>query len=228
MNDISSLQDIYAGAGLRTSEEARRAESKVKNELGQEDFLDLMVAQLRNQDPMKPMEDGEFLTQMAQFSTSTGIQELKDSFKSFSESMQSGQTLQAASLVGRSVLAPTGVGRLEEGGSLSGSIDLTESSSDVEVRIFNQAGERVRSIGLGQQAAGTVPFKWEGLDDQGQPLPAGDYLIEASANTGNGAEAVETLIATEVENVTLNRSGGLLLGLNGGRTLELSEVRQIQ
>lgn len=228
MNDISSLQDIYAGAGLRTSEEARRAESKVKNELGQEDFLDLMVAQLRNQDPMKPMEDGEFLTQMAQFSTSTGIQELKDSFKSFSESMQSGQTLQAASLVGRSVLAPTGVGRLEEGGSLSGSIDLAESSSDVEVRIFNQAGELVRSIGLGQQAAGTVPFKWEGLDDQGQPLPAGDYLIEASANTGNGAEAVETLIATEVENVTLNRSGGLLLGLNGGRTLELSEVRQIQ
>lgn len=228
MNDISSLQDIYAGAGLRTSEEARRAESKVKNELGQEDFLDLMVAQLRNQDPMKPMEDGEFLTQMAQFSTSTGIQELTDSFKSFSESMQSGQTLQAASLVGRSVLAPTGVGRLEEGGSLSGSIDLTESSSDVEVRIFNQVGERVRSIGLGQQAAGTVPFKWEGLDDQGQSLPAGDYLIEASANTGNGAEAVETLIATEVENVTLNRSGGLLLGLNGGRTLELSEVRQIQ
>lgn len=228
MNDISSLQDIYAGAGLRTSEEARRAESKVKNELGQEDFLDLMVAQLRNQDPMKPMEDGEFLTQMAQFSTSTGIQELKDSFQSFSESMQSGQTLQAASLVGRSVLAPTGVGRLEEGGSLSGSIDLPESSGDVEVRIFNQAGELVRSIGLGQQAAGTVPFKWEGLDDQGQPLPAGDYLIEASANTGNGAEAVETLIATEVENVTLNRSGGLLLGLNGGRTLELSEVRQIQ
>ncbi|RRQ20943.1 flagellar hook assembly protein FlgD [Thiohalobacter thiocyanaticus] len=228
MNDISSLQDIYAGAGLRTSEEASRAESKVKNELGQEDFLDLMVAQLRNQDPMKPMEDGEFLTQMAQFSTSTGIQELKDSFKSFSESMQSGQTLQAASLVGRSVLAPTGVGRLEEGGSLSGSIDLPESSSDVEVRIFNQAGELVRSIGLGQQAAGTVPFKWEGMDDQGQPLPAGDYLVEASANTGNGAEAVETLIATEVENVTLNRSGGLLLGLNGGRTLELSEVRQIQ
>lgn len=228
MNDISSLQDIYASAGLRTSEEARRAESKVKNDLAQEDFLDLMVAQLRNQDPMKPMEDGEFLTQMAQFSTSTGIQELKDSFKSFSESMQSGQTLQAASLVGRSVLAPTGVGRLEEGGSLNGSIDLTESSSDVEVRIFNQAGELVRSIGLGQQAAGTVPFKWEGLDDQGQPLPAGDYLIEASADSGNGAEAVETLIATEVENVTLNRSGGLLLGLNGGRTLELSEVRQIQ
>lgn len=228
MNDISSLQDIYTGAGLRTSEEARRAESKVKNELGQEDFLDLMVAQLRNQDPMKPMEDGEFLTQMAQFSTSTGIQELKDSFKSFSESMQSGQTLQAASLVGRSVLAPTGVGRLEEGGSLSGSVELPESSGNVEVRIFNQSGELVRSIGLGQQAAGTVPFKWEGLDDQGQALPAGEYLIEASADTGEGAEAVETLITTEVENVTINRSGGLLLGLNGGRTLELSEVRQIQ
>lgn len=228
MNDSSSIQNILADAGLRTSEQASEQESKVKNEMGQEDFLDLMVAQLRNQDPMKPMEDGEFLTQMAQFSTSTGIQELKDSFKSFSESMQSGQTMQAASLVGRSVLAPTGVGRLEEGGSLSGSIDLPESSSDVEVRIFNQSGELVRSMGLGQQAAGSVPFKWEGQDDQGQPVAAGDYLIEASADTGDGGKAVETLIATEVENVTLNRSGGLLLGLNGGKTLELSEVRQIQ
>lgn len=228
MNDSSSLQNVLAGAGLRTSEQARQQAGNVKNELGQEDFLDLMVAQLRNQDPMKPMEDGEFLTQMAQFSTSTGIQELKDSFKSFSESVTSGQTLQAANLVGRSVLAPTGVGRLEAGGSLSGSVELPESSGNVEVRVFNQSGELVRSMGLGQQAAGSVPFKWEGLDDQGQPVPAGDYLIEASADTGNGAEAVETLIATEVENVTLNRSGGLLLGLNGGRTLELSEVRQIQ
>ncbi|HSH30166.1 MAG TPA: flagellar hook assembly protein FlgD, partial [Thiohalobacter sp.] len=201
MSDISSLQDIYTGAGLRTSEETQRARSSAKNELGQEDFLDLMVAQLRNQDPMKPMEDGEFLSQMAQFSTSTGIQELQDSFKSFSESMYSGQTLQAAGLVGRSVLAPTGVGRLEAGGSLSGSVELPESSGNVEVRIFNQSGELVRSLGLGQQAAGSVPFKWDGLDSQGQALPAGDYLIEASADTGEGAEAVETLIATQVENV---------------------------
>lgn len=228
MNDSSSLQNILAGAGVRTSEQARQQAGNVKNELGQEDFLDLMVAQLRNQDPMKPMEDGKFLTQMAQFSTSTGIQELKDSFRSFSESMHSGQTLQAANLVGRSVLAPTGFGQLKEGGSLSGSVELPESSGDVEVRILNQSGELVRSMGLGQQAAGSVPFKWDGLDDQGQAVPAGNYLIEASADTGNGAEAAETLIATEVENVTLNRSGGLLLGLNDGRTLELSEVRQIQ
>ena len=228
MNDSSSLQNILAGAGLRTSEQVRQQESKVKNELGQEDFLDLMVAQLRNQDPMKPMEDGEFLTQMAQFSTSTGIQELKDSFKAFSESVTSGQTLQAANLVGRSVLAPTGVGRLETGGSLSGSVELPQSSGDVEVRILNQSGELVRSMALGQQAAGSVPFKWDGMNEQGQPVPAGDYLIEASADTGNGDEAAETLIATQVDNVTLNRSGGLLLGLDGGRSLELSEVRQIQ
>lgn len=227
MSNINTLQDSIAAAGLRTAEQAQQ-QAKGKNELGQEDFLDLMVAQLRNQDPMKPMEDGQFLTQMAQFSTSTGIQELKDSFKSFSDSMYSNQALQAAGLVGHSVLAPTGIGQLQKGGSLSGSIELPASSSDVQLKVYGESGELVRTIDMGQQAAGSVPFKWDGVNDQGEAVPAGNYMISASANTGEGVEAVETLMATEVENVTINRSGGLLLGLTGGRTLDFSEVRQIQ
>ena len=95
-----------------------------RTELGQEDFMTLMIAQFRNQDPFEPLDNGDFLGQLAQFGTVSGIDELNSSFSGLQNSIQSEQALQAANLVGHAVLAETETGFLPPGGSLYGAIDL--------------------------------------------------------------------------------------------------------
>jgi len=200
---------------------------KSRKELGQEEFLELMTAQLQNQDPMKPMESGEFLTQIAQFSTVEGVGDLNEAFGKLSESLVSNQALQAANLVGRSVLAPTGLAALREGGTISGTVELPAASNDVAVNVYDQAGQLVRRVELGSQAAGSVSFQWDGLKDDGQFASPGTYFVNAEASVDGRTEAVDTLLESQVRSVTLSNSGGLLLDLEGVGSLDFSEVQQI-
>ena len=213
------------GLEFRTVQEL--SAEKSRKELGQEEFLELMTAQLQNQDPMKPMESGEFLTQIAQFSTVEGVGDLNEAFAKLSESLVSNQALQAANLVGRSVLAPTGLAALSEGGSIGGAVDLPVASSDVAVNVYDQAGQLVRRLELGSQAAGSVSFQWDGLQDDGQFAAPGTYFVSAEASVDGQTEAVDTVLASKVRSVTLSNSGGLLLDLEGVGSLDFSEVQQI-
>ena len=211
--DFRSVQDL-------TVEKSRK-------ELGQEEFLQLMTAQLQNQDPMKPMESGDFLTQIAQFSTVEGVGDLNESFAALSQSLVSNQALQAANLVGRSVLAPTGLAALAEGGTISGAVELPAASNDVSVNLYDQSGQLVRRLELGSQAAGEAAFQWDGLKDDGQFAPPGTYFVSAEANVDGRTEAIDTLLESRVRSVTLSNSGGLLLDLEGVGSLDFSEVAQI-
>ncbi len=221
MIDTSSLQ----GAGFRSLQDLNKEDKR--KELGQEDFLKLMTTQLQNQDPFKPMENGDFLAQIAQFSTVSGIGDLQKSFDSLSESLVSNQALQAATLVGRKVLAPTGTAALAQGGSIQGTVELPSASSNVVVNVYDKAGQVIRRLDLGSQAAGSVAFQWDGLKDDGQYAEPGSYLISAEASFSGRTESVEALIASEVRSVTVGNSGGLLLDLAGVGPLEFSQVRQI-
>ena len=198
-----------------------------RKDLGQEQFLELMTAQLQNQDPFKPMESGDFLGQIAQFSTVEGIGDLNDSFSGLSQSLVSNQALQATNLVGRQVLAPTGVAALSQGGNIRGNVELPAASGEVVVNVYDQAGQVVRRLELGSQAAGPVAFQWDGLKNDGQFASPGSYFISAEASIDGQFESVETLLASEVRSVTLSNSGGLLLDLDGIGSLDFSEVRQI-
>jgi flagellar basal-body rod modification protein FlgD len=214
-----------SGAEFRTVRDLN-AESSRK-ELGQEQFLELMTAQLQNQDPFKPMESGDFLGQIAQFSTVEGIGDLNDAFSGLSQSLVSNQALQAANLVGREVLAPTGVAALSQGGNIRGNVELPAASGEVVVNVYDQSGQLIRRLDLGSQTAGPVDFQWDGLKNDGQFAPPGSYFISAEASIDGQFEAVETLLASEVRSVTLSNSGGLLLDLDGIGSLDFSEVRQI-
>ena len=101
--DTKILPSAFEDLGLKTDHVKKPTEKK---QLGQEDFMDLMLTQMNNQDPFKPMENGEFLTQMAQFSAVSGLKDIKESFQGLADTMQSNQALQAASMVGRKVLVP--------------------------------------------------------------------------------------------------------------------------
>ena len=219
--DSSTLSSL----GLRSTQDSKA--SVDENALGQDAFLKLMVAQLSNQDPMKPMENGEFLTQIAQFSQVTGIQDLQKSFDSLSSSLVSNQALQAASLVGRDVLAPTGLGVLESGQSIRGSVELSSASPKVAVNIYDSAGQKVRGLELGSQASGEVMYQWDGLRDDGTYAPPGTYLITAEAEFNGVNEAVEALVVNRVDGVTLGNAGSLMLDLAGVGPLDFKQVKQI-
>lgn len=217
--------DVYAALGLG----AKQAESTKRNDqLLQEDFLKLMVAQLKNQDPMKPMESGDFLGDIAQFGTVSGIQDLQESFASLSSSIQSSQALQAAALVDRQVLVPLNGGRLESGGVIAGAVELPASTSQLTLGIYDSAGALVRRIGMGSQPAGMTQFQWDGLADNGTYAEPGLYSVRAEALYNGETSAVSTLIEADVRSVTLGSGGqGLTVDLGALGSVSFSQVRQI-
>ena len=220
-------QNSATGVDFRTLQDLTAKDAAKGKSLGQEDFLKLMTTQLQNQDPMKPMENGNFLAQIAQFSTVQGIGDLNSNFSALSASLVSNQALQATNLVGHQVLAPTGVAALKSGGSIRGSVELPAASGDVVVNVRDQAGQVVRRLELGAQAAGSVDFKWDGLKNDGTFAAPGSYFLSAEASVNGQFESVDTLLASDVRSVTLSNSGGLLLDLDGVGALDFSEVRQI-
>ena len=199
-----------------------------RGDLGQEDFLTLMIAQFRNQDPFEPMANGEFPGQLAQFGTVNGLEQLNNSFAGLQSSIQSDQALQAANLVGRSVLAGMNSGYLAEEGRLAGGVELHSSASNVQIEITDLNGEVVRRLELGEQTPGLARFEWDGSDSNGRRADAGQYLVSIRVIRGGSVESAETLIESSIESVSLGRFGaGLTLNLLGGDTLSLSQVRRI-
>ena len=188
-----------------------------------------MTTQMTHQDPSKPMENGEFITQMAQFGTVSGIQDLQKSFGEFSSSINSSQALQATSLVGRHVSAPSTKGMLEVGGDITGNINLTDSASNIKVAITNTTtGEVVQNLDLGEHSAGKVPFVWDGLNSNKVMASPGVYKIEATAYVDGKNTALETDINSKVDSVTMGSgSTGMKINLKGLDSVDFNKIKQI-
>ncbi len=202
--------------------------SAPKNELGEDAFMKLLLAQLQNQDPMDPMDNGEFMSQLAQFEAVSGISELNSSFENFSTSFQSNQALQASSLVGRWVLVESQQATLWPDAGMMGGVDLPAGSEQVLLSVKNSAGQVVHQIDLGAQSAGMVNFKWDGVGSDGQRLADGSYTIEALASINGEYESLQTYVASPVESVTLNQGGsGMTLNVYDVGSVKLSEVEEV-
>lgn len=204
---------------------------KEKTELGQDEFLKLMITQLKNQDPFKPLENGDFIAQMAQFSSVSGLENLQKSFESLATSMQSNQALQASTMVGREVVVPTDNALVSNGSGISGSIYLPSSGGNITMNIESSTGELVREFTLGQHAAGDINFQWDGRNANGDVVPSGKYFFRASANIeGNSEpEALETFVSAKVESVTLNpKTRGITLNLMDLGSVAFSDIKEIR
>jgi flagellar basal-body rod modification protein FlgD len=215
----------YSGLGASTTAATPTANTPT---LGQADFLKLMTAQMTHQDPTSPMTNGEFLSQMAQFGTVNGIQGLQTSFSNFATSMSSNQTLQAASLVGKTVSTSSNQGLLSSGGSINGSVALTGSSPDVVVQIIDPAtGSVIRNMDLGSQAARTVPFSWDGKNNAGTPASPGVYQVQVQSLVNGVNTALTPNIQSQVASVSMGTQG-VQVNLAGGLgSVNLSQVTQI-
>ncbi len=224
-NVDNNLTSVLNGLGLGE----KSVKQKAPNELGQSEFLKLMIAQLNNQDPMKPMQNGDFIAQMAQFSAVTGLTKLQQSFDGLATSLKSNQALQASSLVGRTVMVPSAIGTLPQGGTLSGVVNLASSSSDLAITIQDAGGQVMRRLELGPQQTGEVYFNWDGTTDKGVAARPGRYYISAETKSKGGTEALETLVSSAVDSVTMGKGGqAMKLNLADGNSVDLSSVRSIK
>ncbi len=213
---IRAASDLVERTGAGTGNE----------ELGKNQFLELMIAQFNNQDPLDPAKNEDFIAQLAQFSSLEGIQNLNATVESMAAAMRSSTTLQAASLVGRSVLAPAPRAMME-GQGLGGNIVNPHENSEVVVEITGPGGALVRRMSLGPQPEGDVRFLWDGQDEAGAQQPAGSYGVNAYAVTEDGPIELEVELPERVASVSIE-DGETLLNLTGGATVALSDVRELQ
>jgi len=197
------------------------------NELGKNEFMELMIAQLKNQNPLEPQNNGEFISQLAQFSSLEEMQSLSGSVDDVVSQFRSTQALQASAMVGRTVLAPSDIGVLGAAGEISGNVEVPATTSGLRVSIENQVGERIRQIDLGSQQAGVTKFNWDGKDGNGNSLPPGPYRIVAEASYPDGQQQLGTMVSANVDSVSLGQGGSVTLNLAGMGSIALSDVKQI-
>ncbi len=214
------MSDMAIG-GVASSAAQAASLGKEKT-LKQADFLSLLVQQMRNQDPTKPADSSQMVSQLAQISQVSATQALQTSFDALSQSMQGNQLLQASSMVGRSVVVPSAAGTLQDAG-LDGAVNVPESGGAVLVQITDMDGNVLRSINLGTPGEGLTPFHWDGKGEDGAELPKGAYGLKAQV----GNTAVDTYVIGRVNGVGMTGADGAYLDVDGFGGVLLSQVAQI-
>ena len=197
------------------------------SELGRNEFMELMLAQLKNQNPLEPQDNGEFISQLAQFSSLEEMQNLSGTVEDVVGQFRSSQALQASAMVGRTVLAPSSIGVLGADGEISGNVSVPATTSGLRITIENESGEQVRQIDMGEQQPGQTAFSWDGKDGNGNSLPPGRYKVVAEASYPGGLEQLGTMVSANVDSVSLGQGGSITLNLAGMGSIALQDVQQI-
>jgi flagellar basal-body rod modification protein FlgD len=223
MSAVTSNYDLYTSLGLTAAEEANTSSS----ELGLQDFMNLLITELTHQDPTKPMENTELATQISQFATVSGIDDLNTSFDDFATDMMAQQSIQASSMVGHEVMIESYLGVLPTGGSLSGAVYLPSDGTNVKVQISDKTGALVREITLGQQEEGMVQFSWDGFTDTGDYADSGQYTLSATATIDDADQALSTMVYANVDSVSIGSSSGVLVNLEGLGLVTMDDILEI-
>jgi flagellar basal-body rod modification protein FlgD len=210
---------------------ANEANAK-KTELNQEDFLTLMITQLKNQDPMKPLDPSQYVGQLAQFSQVSGLAEMNKQITGLTESLRGNQVLDGAALIGRTIVAegnkiylPPVDGDNPRGPH--GLIDVPAGASSVQLVVRDSSGAQVKTVALDHER-GAHAFTWDGTTDTGAAAPAGAYKIEVIARVGNENISLKTSVAANVGSVALDpNTGALVLDTDALGELDMSDVERV-
>lgn len=194
--------------------------------MGKDEFVKLLMAQLGHQDPLSPMDSQAFVAQLAQFANVELLQATNGRLEALLVAQAAGNQMSAASLVGKDVLYRSEQVTLEAGAGAAIQGELAQAASSVTVVLTDAAGKTVRTLKLGAYAQGPLDIAWDGLDDQGQPLPAGDYRVQITAADSEGNNvAVEQRALSRIVGVSFQNGYPELLV--GNSRIKLSEVVEI-
>jgi len=222
---INSLTGTSSTSSTTTSS-ATTAASQTTVDDAQSRFMKLLVTQMQNQDPMNPMDNAQLTTQIAQLNTVTGINQLNTTMQSMLTGVQSSQTLQAASLIGHSVLVPGASTELAQGQAVMG-FELPQTADTVQLTVRDSSGAVVRTQTLDTQAAGQHSVSWDGTTDAGAAAADGRYKFEIKASSNGQQVSATTLTLGQVASVSL-ASGKVSLNIPAVGDVALADVRQVR
>lgn len=188
-------------------------------------FLTLLVTQMKNQDPLNPMDNAQVTSQMAQLSTVTGVNQVNSTLQGLRGDFQANQTFQASGLIDRAVLASGNTLSLTNGGSVFG-FNLDSAADNVVVSIKDSSGAVVRTFDAGAGNTGSNPSQWDGRTDGGSVAPNGEYTFSVTATSGESAVKAAPLAYAMVNSVS-SGPNGVKLNLGNGNSITMADVRQI-
>lgn len=187
----------------------------------QDRFLKLLVTQMKNQDPLNPMDNAEITSQMAQLSTVTGIEKLNETLKAFTKA----QAFQSVDMIGHYVLAPGEHMDLASGTALGG-VELASAADDVTVKIFDSDGKLVKTLDLDKLDAGVNAFTWDGKTDAGTIAADGSYTFTVTAKLDGEAVDATSLSVGKVQSVLMDDVGPAL-SVSGMGLVDLDDIKQV-
>lgn len=180
-------------------------------------FIDLLVAEIENQDPTDPMDASEYVSQLSQLSMVQGIDDLNDTATSTNDTLNDMSLTAATDLVGKEVTVPADSITVDESGAtVSGQVTLDSAADSVTVNLYDSSGTLVSQSTYSNQSAGTVEYSFENVD-------SGDYTITATSTTGSTSTTLTTYVTDTVDKVSLS-DDAVELEVSGIGTVSLSNV----
>jgi len=197
--------------------------------LDQNDFMTLLMAQLQNQDPTQPVDDTQFASELAQFSSLQQLTDIGSTLDSMLSSQSSTNQLQTAGMVGMDVLYNTNQVQFDGKDPVTLGANLSIASDSTVAVITDSSGTVVRTLSLGAEPAGVSSFSWDGNDDSGNPVASGTYNVAVNATRTDGQSVTATAVAEgQVGAVTFNSSGSSAPTLViGNQQVQLSSVVEV-
>ena len=214
---ISGVSSTSTGSSSTSGTKATSASDM------QDQFLTLLVAQLKNQDPTQPMDNAQLTSQMAQISTVSGIEKLNSTVQSVTSQFASMQMLQGATMIGHTVLSEGNTMSLTKEGKGTAAFDLEASASNATVTITNAAGQVVDTLDLGTAAAGRNYFTWDGSKYAGD---TSSLRFKVTATNGT-AQVKATTLAPNAVVATSISNGALMLELSNGQSINYNSVKAV-
>ncbi len=223
VNDTSSTTaaDLYAKiGGSSSSKSSTSAAAETESR-----FLTLLMAQMKNQDPLNPLDNAQVTTQLAQLSTVNGIEKLNETMTQLLSGYNEAQAMQAAGMIGKNVMVAGKNLPLVEGQSVGG-ISLAGSADRVQLTIKDSTGKVVQVEDLGVHEAGNFYFGWDGKDADGNVLPDGNYTFSVEA-TANGQKVDATAMQIGTVSAVTRGTDGFLLDLGSFGKVAFKDVQLI-
>jgi len=222
MSYVSSLL-----ASTSSSTASSTASSSSSSTLGMDSFLQLLVTQLQYQDPLSPMDDKEFVAELAQFSSLEQLTEINTGIENLATIGQQQQLLGAVNFMGKTIEATGTAVSLADGEATPVTFTLPQDASTCLVNVLDTSGSIVRTVDLGSATAGSVEFTWDGKDYNGTTMADGQYQVAVTATNADGeVMTVSSTMTGTVSGITQS-NGTYYLDIGNGRNVAFTDITNV-